>query len=99
MILPSRSQFENQSDHRIWTCAAIARAIREHGASIGLIGGDCYRAGPPVGCSLEFELAVVHFTAGLNPSILRNERQLAIKMVRSFLSTSVAVEMEGDEDE
>jgi hypothetical protein len=98
MILPARSQFTNQSDHRIWTCATIARAIRQRGAELGLIAGDCYSDPPPVGCSLEFEHLVVAFAVGLHPSIVRHEKSLALRMIRSYLSTAKAVS-EGDEDE
>jgi len=97
-MIPARSEFTNQSDHRIWTCATIAKSIRKRGAELGLVGGDCYSDPPPIGCSLEFELSVVSFAVGLHSSILRYEKQLAFRMVRAFLATATAVDMGGDDE-
>ena len=97
-MIPARSEFSNQSDHRIWTCATIAKAIRRRGTELGLIGGDCYSDPPPIGCSLEFEHLVVAFAVGLPPAIVRHEKQLALRMVRSYLATSTLEVREGDDE-
>ncbi len=82
------TRIENNFERRIFTFAAISRAIRERGREVGLVGGDCYSDPPPVGCSLEFEMLAVNFATGLPLAILRHNRELCLRMVRAYIATA-----------
>ncbi len=81
-------------DGRICSVAQVARAVREVGESLGLIGGDCFaRHVPQVGDLLREHL-VVHVSLRLPPPMLRHQRTLCQRMVRSYLATAIEVEAE-----
>jgi hypothetical protein len=101
MILPrprkwAKAELETLVDFRVFSVAQVARVVREIGERHGLTGGDCFaRNVPPVGDLLR-EHYVVHFCLELPPAMLRFQRTLCQKLVRSYLATAVEVEA-GDE--
>lgn len=91
-----KSELERVVDGRVVETAQLARAIRETGERLGLIGGDCYaRNVPPVG-DLFHEHLVIHFCLEVPPR-LRLHRENCMRMVRSFLATATQVEADCDE--
>lgn len=101
MILPrprrwSKVELEELVDGRVFTVAQVARAIRETGQRLGLVNGDCYaRNVPPVGDLLREHL-VIGICLELPPDMLRHQRTLCQRMVRSYLAT--ATEVEADDE-
>jgi hypothetical protein len=101
MILPrkdlwSKRELESLVDNRVFTVAQVARAVRQVGENLGLVGGDCYaRNVPPVG-DLLHENVVIHICLELPAEMLRHQRPLCQRLVRSYLFTATQVEVEHD---
>lgn len=101
MILPrkdrwSKPELESLVDSRLFTVAQVARAVRQVGENLGLVGGDCYaRNIPPVG-DLLHEHVVVHVCLELPAEMLRHDRRLCKRLVRSYLATATQVEVDHD---
>ncbi len=83
-------------DGRICSVAQIARAVREVGEGLGLIGGDCFARHVPQVQDILREHYVVHFCLELPREMLRHQRSLCQRLVRSYLDTATQVEAEHD---
>ncbi len=90
----SRAELGGIVDARVVSLAQVARAIRETGERLGLIGGDVFaRHVPQVGDLLR-EHYVVAFCLELPREMLRYQRPLCQRLVRNYLATATQVEAE-----
>ena len=101
MILPrprkwAKQELEELVAARVFTVAQVARAVREVGEDLGLIGGDCFARHVPQVQDILRENLVIHVALRLPPPMLRHQRTLCQRMVRAYLATASEVEA-GDE--
>ena len=99
MILPrprqwSKAELEGIVDGRVFTVAQVARAVREVGEDLGLIGGDCFARHVPQVQDILREHCVVAFCLELPREMLRYQRPLCQRLVRNYLATAIEVEAE-----
>ena len=88
----SKAELEELVDTRVFTAAQVARAVREVGEDLGLIGGDCFARHVPQVQDILRENLVIHVALRLPPPMLRHQRTLCQRMVRSYLATATEVE-------